>query len=39
MQERLKEVGIDKVFKEDGVDSAGEEMDEDDGEEGDGFVE
>ena len=39
MQGRLKEVGMDKVFKEDVADSAGEEMEEDDGEEGDGFVE
>ena len=39
MQERLREVGFDRVFKEDAADSGGEEMEEDDGEDGDGFVE
>ncbi len=39
MQDRLRDVGIDKVFKEDLADSGGEEMEEDDAEEGDGFVE
>jgi len=38
MQERLRDVGVERVFKEDVADS-GEEMEEDDGEEGDGFVE
>ncbi len=39
MQERLKEVGVERVFREDVADSGGEEMEEDEVEEGDGFVE
>lgn len=38
MQERLREVGVERVFRED-VAASGEEMEEDDGEEGDGFME